>query len=54
MKVVSLKTKMSLRTLLTHVGGIIGGAFSFAAILDALMFGALSTIEGKNRINKYA
>lgn len=54
MKVVSSKSQISLRTFLTHVGGIIGGAFSFAAIVDALMFSALSTIEGKIRINKIA
>lgn len=54
MKVISSKSKMNLRTFLTHVGGIVGGAFSFAAILDVLMFSALSTIEGKSRINKIA
>lgn len=54
MRVVTEKKRTSLRTFLTHVGGIIGGAFSFAAIVDALMFSALTTIEGKDRINKYA
>ena len=52
MKVITEKKRTSLRTFLTHVGGIIGGAFSFAAIVDALMFSALTTIEGKDRINK--
>ena len=52
MKVVTTKTRVSLRSFITHIGGIIGGAFSFAAIVDALMFSALSTIEGKRNIGK--
>ncbi|OHT05520.1 Endoplasmic reticulum-Golgi intermediate compartment protein 3 [Tritrichomonas foetus] len=52
MKVITTKSKTNIRTLLTHIGGIIGGAFSFAAIVDALMFSALSTIEGKRNIGK--
>lgn len=52
MKVITNKTEMTIRELITHIGGIIGGAFSFAAIIDALMFSALSTIRGKMQINK--
>ena len=37
---------------LIDICGIIGGAFSFAAIIDALMFGALTSIESKKIIGK--
>jgi hypothetical protein len=52
MMVVSRPKVASLRHLVTHLAGLIGGAFSFAAILDAFMFGALSTLEGKRNIGK--
>lgn len=52
MRVVSQVARPSLRNLVLHMAGIIGGAFSFAAIIDALMFGALSTLRGKRNIGK--
>lgn len=52
MTVVSQRPPPSLINLMNPMAGIIGGAFSFAAIIDALMFGALSTLEGKRSIGK--
>jgi hypothetical protein len=52
MTVVTSVRSPSLKNLMIHTAGIVGGAFSFAAIIDALMFGALSTIEGKRSIGK--
>jgi hypothetical protein len=52
MMVVSSASALSLRTFLTRLAAIVGGTFSFAAILDALMFGAVSTLEGKRSIGK--
>ncbi|KAH0795914.1 endoplasmic reticulum-Golgi intermediate compartment protein 3-like [Histomonas meleagridis] len=52
MKVITKETRMPLRDFLIRMTGIIGGAFSFAAIIDALTFNALSTIEGKRKIGK--
>ena len=52
MVVVTDQHRPTLREIIVDICGTIGGAFSFAAILDALMFGALSTIEGKSRIGK--
>ena len=52
MMVVSKVARPSPRSLILHMAGIIGGAFSFAAIIDALMFGALSTLRGKRSIGK--
>jgi hypothetical protein len=52
MKLLSVARSGSLGRLGTHLAGLIGGAFSFAAIIDALMFGALSTLEGKRTIGK--
>lgn len=52
-RVVTTKFHTSMREFITHVGGIIGGAFSFAAIFDAFMYSAASTIEGKYNLNKY-
>lgn len=43
---------VNVHSLLVDICGLIGGAFSFAAIIDALMFSALSTIEGKRNIGK--
>lgn len=52
MIVVKSYPKYTLRNLLIHIGGIIGGAFSFAAIIDALMYGAMSSIQRKQQIGK--
>jgi hypothetical protein len=52
MMVVSSASRLSVRTFVTRVAAIIGGTFSFAAIVDALMFGAVSTLEGKRSIGK--
>ena len=52
MVVVSKANRPTIRDIIVDICGTIGGAFSFAAIIDALMFGALSTIQGKSRIGK--
>jgi hypothetical protein len=52
MKVLSIARSGAIGRLTTHLAGLIGGAFSFAAIIDAVMFGALSTLEGKRLIGK--
>lgn len=54
MVVVSYPNYQSLRGIIVDICGIIGGAFSFAAIIDAFTFGALSSIRGKTRIGKIA
>jgi len=52
MKVITTPNRSSFHDLIVYITGTIGGAFSFAAIFDAIMFGALSTIEGKRIIGK--
>ncbi|EAY21037.1 hypothetical protein TVAG_172950 [Trichomonas vaginalis G3] len=54
MIVVYQPTHGSIRSIIVDICGIVGGAFSFAAIIDALAFGALSGIRGKTMIGKAA